>query len=52
MSTPEHDGEVKGGLEEALGTLDYALRKAIWGTLAIVLRMPYLDPDWDPDRDC
>lgn len=45
MSAPGRDDEVKGDLEEALETLDYALRKAIWGTLAIVLRLPYLDPD-------
>lgn len=45
MSTPGRDDEVKGDLEEALETLNHALRKAIWGTLAIVLRLPYLDPD-------
>lgn len=45
MSTPGRDDEVKGDLEEALETLNHALRKAIWGTLAIVLRQPYLDPD-------
>ena len=45
MSGPERDDEVKGDLEEALETLHYALRKAIWGTLAIVLHLPYLDPD-------
>jgi hypothetical protein len=43
----EPEEEVKGNLEEALETLDYALRKAIWGTLAIVVRLPYLDPDQD-----
>lgn len=47
MSVPGRDDGVKGDLEEALETLDYALRKAIWGTLAIALRLPYLDPDWD-----
>ena len=47
MSDVEPEEEVKGDLEEALETLDYALRKAIWGTLAIVLCLPYLDPDQD-----
>lgn len=47
MSAPGRDDEVKGDLEEALETLNYVLRKAIWGTLAIVLRLPYLDPDQD-----
>lgn len=47
MSVPGRDDEVKGDLEEALETLDHALRKAIWGTLTIVLRLPYLNPDQD-----
>ena len=47
MSVPGRDDEVKGDLEEALETLDYALRHAIWGTLAIVLHLPWLDPDQD-----
>ena len=45
MSGIDRDGEVKGDLEEALGTFGRTLRHAIWVTIATALCLDRLGLD-------